>query len=283
MVLPLLTAFPIKILGSLLGTNWNPLDYSSSGISITGITLLLIFGVTAFLGVFWNKRLWIKNTIIFWAIFIVFYTTFFTNAQGFFTGLVGSLGYWLDQQAVNRGTQPLYYYILLQVPFYEYLAAAGTLLAAGIGIRFYKQASISPAVLPQVINQEDYEDFHPENQNTTKPVEHRVPVLFFFLFWSITSLVAYSLAGERMPWLTVHIAVPLLLSAAWGINKLIEMIPWNKFNRKKIPGCSSSYSPCLLLQWLAGYPPSPMPPYHFQGNHWMVSRQPVNSCFPLWV
>ncbi|MAT43882.1 MAG: hypothetical protein CL609_16225 [Anaerolineaceae bacterium] len=232
LVLPLLTAFPIKILGSLFGTNWNPLDYSASGISVTGITLLLIFGITAFLGIFWNKRLWIKNTIIFWAIFIVFYTTFFTNAQGFFTGLVGSLGYWLDQQAVNRGTQPLYYYVLLQVPFYEYLAAAGTFLAAAIGIRFYKQASLSPAVPPQVIAHEDYEDFHPENQDIKKTVEHRVPVLLFLLFWSITSLVAYSLAGERMPWLTVHIAVPLLLTAAWGLNKLIEMIPWIKFKEK---------------------------------------------------
>lgn len=232
LVLPLLTAFPIKILGAILGTNWNPLDYSSSGITVTGITLLLIFGITALLGVFWNTRLWLKNTIIFWAIFIVFYTTFFTNAQGFFTGLVGSLGYWLDQQAVNRGTQPLYYYALLQVPFYEYLAAAGTLLAAGIGIRFAKQASLTPAVTPQLIKIEEGEEPQPENQNSAIPVEHRVPVLLFLLFWSITSLVAYSLAGERMPWLTVHIAVPLLLTAAWGINKLVEMIPWKKLKEK---------------------------------------------------
>jgi hypothetical protein len=36
------------------------------------------------------------------------------------------------------------------------------------------------------------------------------------------SLIAYSMAGEKMPWLTVHIAFPLMLGAAWAINKVIK-------------------------------------------------------------
>ena len=58
--------------------------------------------------------------------------------------------------------------------------------------------------------------------------EYHVPVLFMFIFFSLTSLIAYSLAGEKMPWLTVHIAIPLIFTATWGINKLIEKIPWYK-------------------------------------------------------
>ncbi len=42
--------------------------------------------------------------------FTLFYTSIFTNGAGFFTGMVGSLGYWLEQQGVERGSQPWYYY-----------------------------------------------------------------------------------------------------------------------------------------------------------------------------
>ena len=45
-----------------------------------------------------------------------------------------------------------------------------------------------------------------------------LPVLGLLIFWSLTSLIAYSLAGEKMPWLTVHIALPLLLAAGLGIG-----------------------------------------------------------------
>jgi predicted membrane-bound mannosyltransferase len=30
-------------------------------------------------------------------------------------------------------------------------------------------------------------------------------------FWALTSLLAYSIAGEKMPWLTVHITAPMIL------------------------------------------------------------------------
>jgi len=56
----------------------------------------------------------------------------------------------------------------------------------------------------------------------------RIPVLALFTFFSILSLIAYTLAGEKMPWLTVYIAMPMLLAAAWGIGYLIETIPWKK-------------------------------------------------------
>ena len=58
---------------------------------------------------------------LFWAIQILFFTTFFTNvSDGLATGIVGSLGYWLAQQEVARGGQPWYYYIMLG-SLYEFL------------------------------------------------------------------------------------------------------------------------------------------------------------------
>jgi predicted membrane-bound mannosyltransferase/sugar lactone lactonase YvrE len=246
LVLPLLTAFPVKLLG------WNPLDYSQTGLIHTSIVLVLVTMVAVFIGLAWKPSVWLSSAGIFYAIFTVFYTTFFTNGQGFFTGIVGSLGYWLSQQSVNRGTQPWYYYTFLQIPMYEYLGAIGLILAIVYGFRhrlFATWAGISPksqpSVLPADIQAEvippvlpgSQEDGIPDAQGVLSknvlPGElqeepKRIPVLALFTFFSILSLIAYTLAGEKMPWLTVYIAMPMLLAAAWGIGYLIETIPWKK-------------------------------------------------------
>ena len=132
LILPLLSALPVNLIG------WDPTDYSSAGMLRTSIFVVLFFVIAFLVGLWWNSKVWLYNAALFYGIFIFFYTTFFTNGQGFFTGLVGSLGYWLSQQAVERGSQPLYYYALVQIPIYEYLAALGTLLAAYLAFRFRK-------------------------------------------------------------------------------------------------------------------------------------------------
>jgi predicted membrane-bound mannosyltransferase len=38
------------------------------------------------------------------------------------------------------------------------------------------------------------------------------------VFWSVISLVGFSYAGEKMPWLTVHISLPLCLLEAGGLD-----------------------------------------------------------------
>jgi DNA-binding beta-propeller fold protein YncE len=51
------------------------------------------------------------------------------------------------------------------------------------------------------------------------------------IFWSITSLLAYTVAGEKMPWLTVHIALPMILTTAWFLGQLIDTADWGAFRR----------------------------------------------------
>ncbi|MCX7841428.1 MAG: hypothetical protein N2559_18505, partial [Anaerolineae bacterium] len=85
-----------------------------------GLTAAMIFR-SALIGVWWNARVWTIGAVLFWPIFIVFFTTVFTNGGGFFTGLLGSLGYWLSQQEVMRGGQPGHYYLLVLLPMYELL------------------------------------------------------------------------------------------------------------------------------------------------------------------
>jgi predicted membrane-bound mannosyltransferase len=122
LILPLLTALPVRLLG------FDPLDYSQAGILRSVAVFFALSLVSMLLGLMWNRKVWLRALLIFWSIFIVFYTTFFTHGEGFFKGLVAALGYWMSQQAVQRGTQPLYYYAFVQIPVYEYLPALGMLL-----------------------------------------------------------------------------------------------------------------------------------------------------------
>ena len=227
LILPLLAAFPVKMIGSALGTGWDPLDYSPEGMIPTAVTIILCAAVAAAIGLWWNFRSWLANAAVFYTLFAIFYTTFFTNGQGFFTGLVGSLGYWLSQQGVERGSQPLYYYALIQIPIYEYLPALGSILALYFGIRYKKFTTLpglSPVYSEVVPPPAGDASINTDQETAPKPL----PILILLLFWSITSLIAYSIAGERMPWLTFHIALPLILTAGWGFGYLVDSTPWQK-------------------------------------------------------
>ena len=139
-----------------LQLGWDPLDYSSAGMLRTTAVLVPLFLVTIAMGWVWNLRLWLVNAAVFYAIYIVFYTTLFTNGQGFFTGMVGSLGYWLEQQAVKRGNQPWYFYVGIQIPIYEFLPAIGSLLALAIGVKrawFRPRRAVFEAVESETVSE----------------------------------------------------------------------------------------------------------------------------------
>ncbi len=267
LILPMLSPLPVNMMGG------NPLDYSNTANMLrTGIVIAVLFIIGAAIGLWWNPMLWLQNAFIFYTIFTVFYTTFFTNGDGFFTGMVGSLGYWLSQQGVERGSQPRYYYALIQMPIYEFLAVLGTLLAVYFGVR-YKRFATYPGIAPASDEQNAaLEDDPPvparipatgfadgpnldpsvneniiveepsavkdwpvtETESITEAlyrVPRPIPVLGFLLFWAVGSLLAYSFAGERMPWLTVHIALPFLLTAGWGLGYLVDTTDWKRLVR----------------------------------------------------
>ena len=229
LILPQLTALPVKLLG------FDPLDYSTTGMIPTGIVLVILFAISFVIGLWWNRKVFLRSAVAFYVIYIFFYTTVFSNGQGFFTGIVGSLGYWLSQQGVQRGGQPGYYYAAILLPVYEFASIAGTILAAYFGIKWRRLWSIPGDTLSYVEIKKSEpiaEEFPQENStigcDTRNIWDGKSPVLLLFLFWSVISLIAYSIAGEKMPWLSVHIAMPLALSAAWGIGWLLETAPWEK-------------------------------------------------------
>ncbi len=212
-VLPQLSAFPVRLMGWDIPTNAGEVNaLNTANIFQVAIFLVPLFILSILIGIIWNPKLWLINAGIWYAVFTVFYTTLFTNGAGFFTGIVGSLGYWLEQQGVNRGSQPWYYYGLVQIPIYEYLPALGSLLALGL-VLFRKRLNL------------DLSGSH--DQGTPVPV---VPLLGFL---SITALIAYSIAGEKMPWLTVHITLPMILLSGWAIGVIIDRTNWHLFKSNR--------------------------------------------------
>lgn len=221
---------------------------------VLGLTCIVIF-ISAIFGLWWNARGWLIGAVLFWSVFIFFFTTAFTNWQGFFTGLLGSLGYWLSQQGVARGGQPSYYYLLVQLPMYEFLPYSvgvvtmlwywwkhrplhlvawlgWTLFIIIVAIAYYGISSVSPGLR---------ESLGPNpaafDQLPVLLIALLIPLTFFatydpnapdsvfpsFIFtWMIGNLIIFSWAGEKMPWLTMHLTVPLALAAGWGVDKLLN-------------------------------------------------------------
>ena len=213
MTLPQLASLPATILG------WDPLAYQDPiAYSRTLTTVIVLIGLSAALGLIWNWRRWVVVAAIFYIPFLILYTTVFTNGQGIATGLVGSLGYWLVQHGVERGSQPHFYYALVQIPIYQFLPALGAILALILAFRKAPSIEIQPEARPSLDAPDPTTSF---------------PALAFIGYWAISTLLAYSFAGERMPWITVHITQPLILLAGWAIGHFVDSMPWGKIRERR--------------------------------------------------
>lgn len=175
-----------------------------SGLRLWGLFAVFSIAATA-LGLWWNRKRWLKLVTLFMAITLPLFTTFFTNPAGLGTGFIGSLGYWLSQQGVGRGSQPWYYYLIV-FPLYEYLPLIGGFVAAIVFIVRRKMLS-----------------------NLQRAF------LSFLIWWTVWIFIALSVAGEKMPWLSTHIAIPFILLTGWWVGRLLENAPlWGKNIREHL-------------------------------------------------
>jgi uncharacterized protein (TIGR03663 family) len=205
------------VLSKITGTPFVELQtLSTQGIEwaagTSGIRLWILFSLFASISSawpWWNRDRWLKLAGVFLTISILLFTTFFRNPSGIGTGFIGSLGYWLSQQEVARGSQPWYYYLIV-FPFYEYLPFAGGLLAT-ISLLFFRKLIL-------------------DSQRS---------FVLFLIWWATWILLGLSLAGEKMPWLSTHIATPFILLTGWWMGRLIEgvLLEWRQAtNWKTIVG-----------------------------------------------
>jgi len=137
-------------------------------------------------------RDWAIMITIFLGVYMVMYTTFFTNPKGIISGSWGALTYWLAQQGVQRGGQPWFYYLLL-IPLYEFLP----LLSALGGLLFV----------------------------VARRQLSRIGLFAWFnIVWFLGALLIYSWAGEKMPWLDLPIVEPLVFLGAMALAGLLRRV-----------------------------------------------------------
>jgi uncharacterized protein (TIGR03663 family) len=131
---------------------------------------------------------WFFALLCGWAVFLILFTALFTDIRGGIgDGIWQGLYYWLQQQQVARGGQPWYYYLLL-IPLYEQIG-----LVFGL-------VGIVRCLL--------------------RPTRFRL----FLVYWLFGNLFIYSWAAEKMPWLMIHMTMPLMLLAAVGLEPAVVKV-----------------------------------------------------------
>ena len=157
-----------------------------------GVTIVVVatMGAAAVVGVAWDARRWPLFALVVLAVTVPLYTTWFTNPDGFLGAFWGQLDYWLDQQDVRRGNQPWFYYLMM-LPLYEFLVLIPALLG---GAWLLRRGDRLARLLA---------------------------------WWFVSTLVVFSFAGEKMPWLNVHLAVPLALLAGHAVGAAVPPL-WRR-------------------------------------------------------
>lgn len=245
--------------------------FAGSPVTHSTIVFLVMVAISVLVGLWWDRKRWPGFALVFAAIFLFFFTSIFTNLAGWRTGAIGSLGYWLEQHGVQRGSQPGYYYFFVTT-LYEFLPIIFSL--AGIHL-WTKQRRINGVVwfwvlagLVAMLGYSLANYFF--NRGLIDPIDQsRVPGLiaaavvlliaaaWWFLvrlgqvkaglglghglrelvdlpafvgfvpsiiWWALLAWPAYSIAGEKMPWLSIHITIPMILLGGWYLGQRVESV-----------------------------------------------------------
>ncbi len=194
---------------------------AGSGLVIAFLVVAGLLALSIYWGYRWNWSVWWKCALIFWAIWILTYSTFFTNPAGIASGIWQSLGYWVIQQDVARGNQPWYYYFMI-TSVYEFLPLIFGMLAAVYYVR------------------------------------RRDPFGAFLAYWALMTLAMYTAASEKMPWLLVNLTLPLIVLTGKLLGEAVERVAWKRVVSRggwlALPGVPLL---AVLLWTIAYYDPGP--------------------------
>ena len=183
LTLPLFAAFINLFLGK------HPINDLSNtwAIALTAV----LFLISAAVGLMWNPGRWLVAAAIFWGLFIIVWSVFFTHMHGVAVGLWGDAAYWIGQHSVARGGQPWFYYLMI-IPIYEFLP----LLFAFAGAIYY-------AVKGSLFSR-------------------------FLVYWAVASFIIYSFYGEKMPWVSLSIVLPVIALGGMFFGFLLEGVKWKR-------------------------------------------------------
>lgn len=188
------------------------------GLVIASVIVVVLVWSSWIIGSRMMGSAWWKYASIFYVMFVLFYSTFLTNMAGVGSGIWQSLGYWLVQQGEARGDQPFYYYLII-APLYEFLpffiAIAGTVYYSRKNDEFGR----------------------------------------FLVYWAWVTLIIYTIASEKMPWLLVNITVPLIVLAGKYIGELIGEIHFPRVVTRDWLLVGITVFLCPIVFWWSVYTP----------------------------
>ncbi|MEM7115580.1 MAG: flippase activity-associated protein Agl23 [Chloroflexota bacterium] len=243
-----------------------------SGSIRSGIFLVITLIVSILVGMWWDRQRWPMAAIIYHGIFLVLFTSVFTNPGGWISGKIGSLGYWLEQQEVQRGSQPWFYYFFV-MPFYEFLPVIFSTTAVGLWMRqkrigrtlgffllvillaalgyslaIWQFTSLDQGVLSEpnrfpgyitaavvliggvlvwfaVLRKQFAADGSlRDNLRDLLKSGELFGLMPFLTWWLLLTWAAYTIAGEKMPWLSIHFVIPMAFMVGWYFNERLTKI-----------------------------------------------------------
>jgi uncharacterized protein (TIGR03663 family) len=245
--------------------------FLTSDLARSLLFVLITGAIGVAVGLWWDARRWLIAAVIFHSIFLVLYTSVFTSPGGWLSGTIGSLGYWIEQHEVQRGSQPWFYYLFV-MPFYEFMVVIFSITAIGLWLRFKQLnrvvrywigvmllALLSYSLLNWLLNRTT---LNPDEMSQVPglllatgivltgilvwfiwlrgyfaeahELEEGLLSLFrreqirelvpFLVWWTVFTWLAYSIAGEKMPWLSTHFVIPMGLLAGWYFHHRLNMV-----------------------------------------------------------
>lgn len=193
-----------------------------------------LLAASAVVGLAWDRRRWVLAAASFYLPYLLLFTSFLTHPQGFASGIWDSLDYWMGQHGERRGNQPEFYYLLF-FPAYEIvtmLLALPALLYYTLrgGWRSWLLTSLAVLALLAFFGADSFGHSTVLDAISGAALPAAAVALFaavrgadferFLVFWTVASLVAYSYVGEKMPWLSVHTALPAVVLAAYAAGRV---------------------------------------------------------------
>ncbi|MDP7534103.1 MAG: TIGR03663 family protein [SAR202 cluster bacterium] len=176
------------------------------------LIVVSLLGVSIAVGYRWCWAVWWRCAVVFYAIWIPLYTTFFTNLGGIQSGLWQSLGYWIVQQGEGRGGQPWYYYIVIG-SVYEFLP----LLIGAAAMVYY--------------------------------LRKRDRFGLFLVYWPAITFVLYTVASEKMPWLLVNITLPFIILVGKFMADVFGELDWRRLRNSEVWLVAAGVAVFMVLLW----------------------------------
>ena len=186
-------------------------------------------------------------------IYIVLYSTVFTHRVGVLDGMAKSWTYWWNQHTIQRIKGPFHYYVsfIWQYELPVFLIVLGGLLCTIANSLNTRIIAVWAAVFPVILivlfgskplplwlaftHMEIWVDLVLTLwvlSIGSWAVLHfwfrRDWLAAFFSYWSGMSFLIYSYAGEKVPWLFLHVLVPVVLLAGILIQRFVEWPLWRE-------------------------------------------------------